>query len=94
MKRKPKRDIKTILSKSWAAGATRVKIDGIEYFRDADPKPKASAMEQDPKPFPIPDGMSDEEVLYWSCGYYDQMQADKQQREEQLKIERSLRGQA
>ena len=84
---KSKKEIRELLSTAFAAGCSVVEIDGVKYVR----KKKKPKEEVPTKDFPVPEGMTEEEILFYSTPYYDEIQENKKKREEQLKLERSLR---
>lgn len=79
-------------------GLKSIKIDGVEYelgeYRPKlEPQPlteeQAKAMFADTK---ILDEMSDDDILYYSTPYWDQLQHEKKTKEEQLKLKGELNG--
>ena len=78
-------------------GLKSVEIDGVKYdLGEPAPQPKeaieltedqAKAMFTDTK---VLDEMSDDEVLFYSTPYYDQLQHEKRTKEEQLKLKKEL----
>lgn len=91
-------ELKAMLDAAFQAGCTSVEIDGVKFFRKKKKKtglPSKKETRQPPeqqKDFPIPPGMTEEEILFWSTPTYDDLQEQKKIREEQLKLERNLRG--
>lgn len=77
-------------------GCQSIEIDGIAYkFFDPSKTYPAQAIASVPdaraedliKPESVFDQISDEEVLYWSTPYYDQLQADKEAKKSKAKEE-------
>lgn len=73
-------EVLQILDKAHALGVKHLKLNGIE----ADFAQKKEASEPDLKPFPIQQPeYTDEEVLFWSTPYYDELQAQKMARKDE-----------
>ena len=78
-------------------GLKSIEIDGVKYDLGEPVKPKEEAQElsedavkalfTDTK---ILDEMSDDEVLFYSTPYFDQLQHEKKTKEEQLKLKKDL----
>ena len=75
-------EILKIMERAKELGATTVNVEGLQVDFGVT-KPAVSGEvkdgDEDYKPLSIFDGISDEEVLYWSSPYYDELQRIKQE---------------
>ncbi len=84
-------EIKDILKNARECGCPTVVIDGVKYELASPESIEASkavpdmAPEDIVKPLSVLDELSNEEMLYWATPYYDELQAAKELRNQQLK---------
>lgn len=71
-----------IINEAYEFGLTSVTIDGVKYEWQAKKRPnsevpdlEASELIKEMSPF---DGLSEEDILYWSSPHYDTIQAEKE----------------
>ncbi len=73
--------IREIISEAKLMGMTAVTIDGVRYewsaAKTSGPVPDTDMADliKEMSPF---DGLSEEDILYWSSPYYDTIQAEKE----------------
>ena len=84
-------DLKFKIEEARELGVTAITYEGVRYEIGAAPKASAPIPDVEAqdlvKPMDFVDQMSDEEILYWSTPWYDELQAKKEQRTQQLKDE-------
>lgn len=92
---KTKEEIIASIDIARECGIDYLEIDGVKYHTAMKPAPKEltnEEMAEIQKPFSVLDGMSEEEILYWSSPYYDELKVQRSLREEQKKQQEALSG--
>jgi len=85
-----KQKLKDALEFAKDNGLESIEVDGIKF---SVPNAQEPTQENDiTQPITPYDHISDEEVLYWSTGYYDEMQSIKELQLEQKKETEELNG--
>lgn len=85
------KQILTILKEAKSLGLTKIKIDGLEAEFTHEPEKTPSPPVPDVKADEIYqeisklDQLTDREILFYSTDYYDELQAEKEHRKQQLK---------
>ncbi len=70
-------------------GLSKVTIDGVDFHIDKIGQKLPSIVEASAediiRPMNVLDDLSDEEILYWSSGYFEELQAQKDARANSIK---------
>jgi hypothetical protein len=94
-------EVKELMDKAKELGLSHIKVEGFEASLTApkaEPAPaptvelsddEIKALVSQPSPF---DDLSEEEILYFATPYFDELQAQKEARAQELKEEEALRG--
>lgn len=93
---KTKEEIDQIISHAKELGLLAVEIEGIKFILPLKDVPKMSVVEDLKaedivKPLSPLDEYSDEEILYWSSGYFDELQAKKEAQKNKKQIDDELK---
>lgn len=93
---KTKEEFKQIIEQAREAGVTSVILEGVSYAIGPLATQKPSYVEEVKaeeilKPLSSFEEFSDIEVKYWSTGYYDQLQAEKEARLKQQQEYKELK---
>lgn len=76
-------EIMKIMEKARALGVDHLEVEGLKVGMGAAPKAQTGPVPEVPpeeliKPISVFDTITDEEILYYSTPYYDQIQANKE----------------
>ncbi len=94
---KTKEEIASILAQAKEMGMESVEVDGVKYTLGAHPVTKQLGFPQELKPeemvtpLSVLDEYTEEEILYWSSGYFDDLQARKESANKQRAIDDELK---
>ncbi len=82
-------NLKETIEEARSLGVTEVTVNGITYKLGSAPTSHEPVPDQEAKdivqPMSVLDQYSDEEILFYSTNYFDELQAKKKQHEEHLK---------
>ncbi len=88
---RPTNEVVALIDNAKAMGILKIEIDGVVYHLDQPAAPKSNHVpdltaEEIVNPLSVLDEMDDDEILYWSSPYYEEIQ-NKKELQKQMKAE-------